>query len=201
MIIAVVGAGGKTSLIKELTEKYRLEGKTVFVTTTTHMYIEENTLCTDDAQGIIAELNKNGFVMAGVREGEKIKSLSRETYESVCKYADVVLVEADGSKHMPLKYPDEKEPVIPENADEILVVCGLHGIGKKAKDCCHRLELVKRCLGIEDDTLITQAHVQQLVEKGYLNPLRKKFPGKKVSVVPRCGDPGISVLQEKQRNV
>ena len=29
MIIAVVGSGGKTTLIKKLAEKYRAEGKTV----------------------------------------------------------------------------------------------------------------------------------------------------------------------------
>ena len=185
MIIAVVGAGGKTSLIKELAAQYRAEEKKVFVTTSTHMFIEEHTLCTDDAECILGELGEKGFVMAGIQEGEKIKSLSRETYEKVCRHADVVLVEADGSKHMPFKYPDETEPVIPENADEIFVVCGLHGIGKKAKDCCHRLELVKCCLGIEDDTLITPSHVQQLLEKGYLKPLREKYPEKKITIVPR----------------
>ena len=39
MIIAVVGSGGKTTLIKKLAEQYRAQGKKVFVTTTTHMFI------------------------------------------------------------------------------------------------------------------------------------------------------------------
>ncbi len=185
MITAVVGSGGKTSLIKELAAQYRAEGKSVFVTTTTHMFTEENTLCTDDAARIIAQLKETGFAMAGIPEGPKIKSLSQETYEEVCKYADVTLVEADGSKHMPLKYPNASEPVIPENADEILVVCGLHALGQKAKDCCHRLELVKACLGIEDDTVITPVHVQKLVTEAYLKPLQERYPRKKITLVPR----------------
>lgn len=185
MITAVVGAGGKTSLIKEMAAKYLSESKNVFVTTSTHMFIEENTCCTDDAKTIIAQLKETGFVMAGIPEGMKIKSLSPETYAAVCKHADIVLVEADGSKHMPLKYPNEAEPVIPENADEILVVCGLHSLGQKAKDCCHRLELVKKCLGIADDTIITPDHVYKLVEEGYLKPLRKKYPDKMISVIAR----------------
>ena len=185
MIKAIVGAGGKTTLIKEMAARYRAEGKTVFVTTSTHMFIEEETLCTDDAQRIISTLTKNGFVMAGVAEGPKIKSLSKETYKAVCAHADVVLVEADGSKHMPLKFPNESEPVIPDNADEILIVCGLHGLGQAAKDCCHRLELVKSCLGIEDDTAITPSHVQQLITEGYLKPLRLKQPDKTISIMPR----------------
>ena len=44
MIIAVVGSGGKTTLLKKLAEQYRSQVKTVFVTTTTHMLIEEDTL-------------------------------------------------------------------------------------------------------------------------------------------------------------
>ena len=63
MIIAVVGAGGKTTLIHKLAVQYRAEGKSVFVTTTTHMFIEENTLLTDDADTIIGELRENGYAM------------------------------------------------------------------------------------------------------------------------------------------
>ena len=90
MIIAVVGSGGKTTLIKKLTEQYRGEGKSVFVTTTTHMFIEEDTLLTDDADVIIGVLQETGYAMAGIAEGTKMKSLSKETFDRVCNYADVV---------------------------------------------------------------------------------------------------------------
>ena len=185
MIIAVVGSGGKTTLIKKLASQYLSAGKTVFVTTTTHMFIEEDTLLIDNADTIIHHLMEKGYAMAGIAEGEKIKSLSKKTYEAVCSFADVVLVEADGSKRLPLKYPNASEPVIPENTNEILVVCGLNAIGQKAKDVCHRLELVKSCLGIEDDTVITASHVQKLVTEGYLNPLRVRYPKAKVTWMPR----------------
>ena len=185
MIIAVVGSGGKTTLIKKLAAQYRSQGRTVFVTTTTHMFIEEDTLLTDDAETIIGVLRERGYAMAGVPDGEKIKGLSKETFGAVCARADVVLVEADGSKRLPLKYPNASEPVIPQHTDEILVVCGLNAIGQKAKDVCHRLELVKKCLGIADDTRITPAHVQKLVTDGYLIPLRNAFPHATISVCPR----------------
>jgi len=185
MIISVVGSGGKTTLIKKLAAQYRSEGKTVLVTTTTHMFLEEDTLLTDDADTIIGVLREAGYAMAGIPEGEKIKALSQKTYEEVCSFADVVLVEADGSKCLPLKYPNATEPVIPENTDEIIVVCGLNAIGQKAKAVCHRLALVKKCLGIDDDTVITPAHVQKLVTDGYLNPLQRTCPSVKISVHPR----------------
>ena len=145
MIIAVVGSGGKTTLIKKLASRYRREGKAVLITTTTHMFIEEDTLLTDDAGAIIHALKETGHAMAGIPDGEKIKPLSKETFDAVCACADVVLVEADGSKRLPLKYPNAAEPVIPENIEEMIVVCGLNAIGQKARDVCHRLELVKEC--------------------------------------------------------
>lgn len=205
MIISVVGSGGKTTLIKQLSSRYRSEGKTVLVTTTTHMFIEEDTLLTDDTEKIIGVLQETGYAMAGIPEGIKIKALSRETFDTVCAWADVVLVEADGSKHLPLKYPNASEPVIPENTDQILVVCGLNAIGQKAKDVCHRLELVKACLGIEEDTVISAEHVQKLVTEGYLKPLRQKYPDKTILLVPRQdGSPYqkavASRLQQESRN-
>lgn len=185
MIIAVVGSGGKTTLIKKLASRYRSEGKTVLVTTTTHMFIEEDTLLTDDADAIMHALKKTGYAMAGIPEGEKIRALSKETFDALCSCADVVLVEADGSKQLPLKFPNASEPVIPENTDEIIVVCGLNAIGQKAKAVCHRLELVKACLGIRDDTTITAAHVQKLVTEGYLKPLRAAYPHISITLHPR----------------
>ena len=185
MVIAIVGSGGKTTLLKQMAKEYWAAGKKVFVTTTTHMFQEDDTLITDDHEIILRTLERDGYVMAGIREGDKIKGLSEESYLAVCAAADVVLVEADGSKRMPLKYPNSTEPVIPSNADEIIVVCGLQALGKRVKDVCHRPELVKSCLKIEDDTMIEPSHIQKLVTEGYLAPLRKKFPEKKIRLMPR----------------
>ena len=43
MIISVIGSGGKTTKIKQLKDQYLKEGKSVLITTSTHMKIEENT--------------------------------------------------------------------------------------------------------------------------------------------------------------
>lgn len=173
MIRAFVGAGGKTTLIHRQAARYRAEGKRVFVTTSTHMFAEPDTVLSDDADVIIAALNRTGYVMAGIPEGEKIRSLSPETYEKVCAQADVVLIEADGSGGRPIKFPNATEPVLPENVEEIVVVCGLRAVGKQLHEVAHRPELVKACLGANDDTIITLNHIAKLVWEGYLYPLRK----------------------------
>lgn len=185
MIQAVVGSGGKTTLIKKLAAQYRAQGKKVFVTTTTHMRAEPDTLLTDCAGEIIRALEQTGYAMAGIPEGEKIRSLSAQTYHAVCTRADAVLVEADGSKGLPLKYPNASEPVIPDNAEEILVVCGLNALGHPAREVCHRPELATACLGIGPDTVITPEHVQRLTREGYLLPLRKQYPDSRVILMPR----------------
>ena len=185
MIRAFVGAGGKTTLIHGQAARYRAQGKRVFVTTSTHMFIEPDTVLSDDPDVILAQLYRTGYVMAGIPEGEKIRSLSSETYERVCSYADVVLLEADGSNRKPIKYPNSTEPVLPDNVEEIVVVCGLQAIGKPLIEIAHRPELVKACLGAQDDTIITLEHIAALVREGYLRPLRKRY--KNVSVYAAGG--------------
>ena len=185
MIRAFVGAGGKTTLIHEQASAYRAEGKSVFITTSTHMFIEPDTVLSDDPDIILGELNRTGCVMAGLPEGQKIRTLSPETYARVCAHADVVLVEADGSNRKPIKFPNSTEPVLPDNVEEIVVVCGLQAIGKPLIEIAHRPELVKACLGAQDDTIITLEHIAVLVREGYLRPLREKY--RKVSVYPAGG--------------
>lgn len=182
MIIAVVGAGGKTTYIHKMAKEYVGQGKKVFVTTSTHMFQEPDTLVTDDAEKIIAELEKKHYVMAGTRCINKIKALSKETYEKVCKHADIVLVEADGSKHMPIKYPNEHEPVIYDNVDEIVVICGLHALEKPFEKVAHRLNLVKKCLQVNDHTIVQPFHIQKLVTEGYIKPMKEKYPDKHIEI-------------------
>lgn len=184
MIVAVVGSGGKTTLIHRLTEQYRREGKTVFVTSTTHMFIEEDTLLTDDPERIIEELRLRGYAMAGLSDGPKIRSLSPQTFARVCAHADVTLVEADGSRHLPLKYTNATEPVIPDGTDRIIVVWGPHALGKPLSQVCHRLPLAVEALGIPENTAVTRELVRKLLRKAYLEPLMDKNPHIPIEIHP-----------------
>ncbi len=185
MIIAVVGSGGKTTRIHTLMERYRKEGKKVLVTTTTHMYREEGCELSGSVEQIREKLEVYGYCMAGLpAEDGKIKALPLEVYEAVCEYADVVLVEADGSKGLPVKFPAEHEPVIPENIDEIHIVTGLSALGKPLKEVSHRKVLVQDCLGISEDTCLKPEHLQKLLEKGYVEPLKEKYPEKIIKICP-----------------
>lgn len=182
MITAIIGSGGKTTLLHSLAQNYIKEGKSVFITTTTHMLIEPDTVLSDDPEIIVNHLKQNGYVMAGIPEGQKIKSLSLETYNKVCEYADEVLVEADGSKHLPLKIPNAFEPVIPSNVDKIIVVCGVNALDSLASDVIFRLETVDDTFDISPNQEVTPAIIQNLLRKGYLNKLMENYSDKEISI-------------------
>lgn len=196
MIVAVVGSGGKTTYINEQAGRYVAEGKRVLVTTTTHMYATADTLFTNDAGEIGACLQAKGYCMAGQQadaqmpasapdaldvkckdtEGVKIRALSAEVLAEAAQCADVVLVEADGSKRKPVKYPAPHEPVIPAGTDQIVIVMGFFALGQTIAEACHRQELVCRCLGALPDHRLTEEDLEKLVEEGYRKPLKKRFP-------------------------
>ena len=73
MIISVIGSGGKTTKIKQLKDRYLKEGKSVLMTTSTHMKIEENTLVDPSYEEIINEIKKHATYMQVAKP--KIKKL------------------------------------------------------------------------------------------------------------------------------
>lgn len=103
-------------------------------------------------------------------------------FQAVSSLVDVVLIEADGSRRLPVKVPSENEPVIFEDADLIFVLEGLSAVGKRAEDVCHRWEKAKKLLGAEDGHILRMEDVGVLLKKGYLEPLREKFP--RAQVIP-----------------
>ena len=78
--------------------------------------------------------------------------------------------------------------MIPENIDEIHIVIGMSALGKTAKEVVHRLCLADDDLEIKEDTIITPLHLQKLLKKGYLEPLREQHNDTKIKVYPGQAD-------------
>ena len=138
-MVALVGAGGKTSTLYALARQAADSGRTVVVTTTTHILrhpglplVEEPT-----PERLRAALEGHGVVTVGtVFRGDKLSGAG--TPEELRRAADVVLVEADGAKRLPLKAPAEYEPVIPPCADAVAAVAGMDAVGQAVGAVCHR---------------------------------------------------------------
>ena len=73
-IIAVIGAGGKTTLIHRLAEEYRRKGASVLVSTTTHMLVEPDTdqMCIRDSSDPLRSAgSKNGSDTGKMSAGDR----------------------------------------------------------------------------------------------------------------------------------
>lgn len=143
-VIAVVGGGGKTSLIYRLNEELLAMGKKVIITTTTHMAYEpfRPFVYGGDLKETACLLEQYGYVVAAEREegSGKIKALPAERLALLKAHCDVLLIEADGARQMPLKVPESWEPAIPSIAELVISVVGLDCLGKPISETTHRVE-------------------------------------------------------------
>lgn len=167
-VVAVAGSGGKTSLIGKLAEEGKRQNCRVAVLTTTRIrvpYTFEEKYCTMKP-GTVTIFGKK------VEQG-KLAYPGDMVYREICAGADLILVEADGSRGLPMKLPDSHEPVIPGNVHRILVVQGVKSLGQPLGQVCHRAHLEPALT----DTVVTPQLAAKLLEKWYGEPLRDRFWG------------------------
>ncbi|MBP1749294.1 MAG: putative selenium-dependent hydroxylase accessory protein YqeC, partial [Deltaproteobacteria bacterium] len=62
---------------------------------------------------------------------------------------DVVLVEADGAKNCPLKFPGDNEPVIVPYSDRVFIVAGMDALFKPFAEAVFRSELFRERTGLD----------------------------------------------------
>jgi probable selenium-dependent hydroxylase accessory protein YqeC len=174
-VIALVGAGGKTSLMYALAQELLSLGKTVVTTTTTKIRRPERhespcLVLVDSHPGIGSlpiSLAKFGHVTVAqsyLHQQEKLQGISDEVVDSCALQADMVVVEADGATGRPIKAPEQWEPVIPRNADLVIPVVGLDCIGRPAvRENVFRLERFADLTGVHEGQTITPAAVGYLL--------------------------------------
>lgn len=136
---AVVGSGGKTSLIRQLARESETD---CLITTTTRMLPPDDLpmLWTPTRTEILDSLAQCRVACVGApAENGKLQTLPGGP-ERLCEVAPLVLVEADGSKRLPLKAHERWEPVVPEGARTLLVV-GSSGWGRPVDEVAHRAGL------------------------------------------------------------
>lgn len=168
-LTAIIGGGGKTTLMYRLAKECRTVG-TVLVCTSTHIRRPEGipVLTSASSAAVLDALTKERCICLGTEaEGGKLCA-PQLSFEQLTQLADFVLVEADGAKMLPLKAHLPHEPVIPENAGQTILVVGASAFGRKISEVCHRPELWARRAGMQTDQTVTpQALARLILHEGY----------------------------------
>lgn len=162
-VIAIVGGGGKSSLMAALGNEYHYAGETAVMTTTTHIFHpQRNAYLGDDPAVFSSLLEQFGLLTVGVPIEDGRLGAS-PLLEQLPRLAQHVLIEADGTKGLPLKVPRENEPVIPEFADTIVAVAGLSALGRPLGEVCHRAELAAGVYGYSLEQKVTPQMLAEMI--------------------------------------
>lgn len=147
-VTAVIGSGGKTSLIARLCRE--LPG-TVIVCTSTHIYPAAGLpLITEPITKMPARC-----ICVGTPGDHGKLTAPIQSFDELAALADYVLVEADGSKQLPLKAHQAHEPVIPACAGQVIGVVGLSGLGQTIEAAAHRPEQYAALCGAAVTDIVT----------------------------------------------
>ncbi len=158
-IISLVGGGGKTTLMYAFAEQLAGEGKKVLVSTTTRIFIPSRPYFAADAEEVRRLWSQNDFAVIGtVLPGTgKLGSPDPGLLEQLIPEADIVLIEADGSRHHPIKMPRQQEPVILPRTDVVITVMGLSALGRPLTECCFGPDQAVGLLNRDETHCLTEA--------------------------------------------
>lgn len=179
-IWSVIGGGGKTTLLRSLADELVAEGKTVILATTTHFlpFSDIDTIVSTDEFEVARQLRAQRVICVGTpaheaRNAGKLAP-SRIAPQDLARLADFVLVEADGSRHMPVKAHSNREPVIPEGSDLTIMVIGASAFGKPVAQAVHRAELFCENSRCEQNDVVTPEllarHLATEIRRGAIDP-------------------------------
>lgn len=183
-VTAVVGSGGKTTLLTALAREAR---GTCVLATTTHVLPFEGvpTLVSPTEREVAHALEGHRVVCVGsLAEGSKLAA-GGPPCARLAELADHVLVEADGSRRLPLKAHAPWEPVIPEGTGRTVLVVGASGLCRPVAEVAHRPEAFCELAGCAPDDPATPELVARVLRAEALGD---------VVVVNQADDPRLVEL-------
>lgn len=148
--VSITGGGGKTTLMQQLAQQFKSQGKTVLMTTTTKIQNTKNYkwmadfLFTDQIEALSFVPERPCVVLYAdtCYDVKKLQAPQQHILKVLNQRFDVVLCEADGSRQLPLKIHTDRDPVIVPWNDFTLSVMGSWAIGQSAADWCFGIDTV-----------------------------------------------------------
>ena len=167
--VALVGAGGKTSLMFALAEELQGLGHRVVTSTTTKIWQHQaskypGTILIGQHESWQEELRKvlrtKGHAFLGEKNLDtgKIQGVSPSLLDDVCHgvETDYLIIEADGSAGRPVKAHDRHEPVIPASTTLVVGMTGLEALGQPVgPETVFRQDIFNEVTGAKPGQIIT----------------------------------------------
>lgn len=138
-ITSVIGGGGKTTLLSVLARELAGGGATVALTTSTHFLPFEGIPALSGPDEWDSAASPVACFASPTEEGKLTVPVCG--IPALAEAADYVLVEADGSKRLPLKAHADWEPAVPKGSKRCVLVLGGSGFGRPVREAVHRPEL------------------------------------------------------------
>lgn len=163
--ICLVGGGGKTTVMYELATAWAACGRKVLVLTSTHILQPADGSFSADAAAVHNLWQQGRYAVIGTPEPAtgKLTAPPQGLYNELQLQADVILCEADGSKHLPCKAPAAHEPVLLPDSDIVLAVAGMDALGCSLAQACQRPQPAAELLGCSLDSVIDEQMLAALL--------------------------------------
>src|SRR5918997_1146477 len=183
-VVAFVGAGGKSSAILAIADELLEAGLTVLAVPTTKLFVSEaerigQLVTAEDAEVLRAKAEEalsggaSGVVVgSGLLSKNRVGGVEPGAVSSLASLADVVLVEANGSRRRPIKGTAEHEPPLPDSATLVVAVGNIGAFGMPVEEeHVHRPELFSKLTGIGPGQSITARAFARALAEGSLAEL------------------------------
>ena len=179
-VVVFVGAGGKSSAILALASEIARDGESLLVAPTTKMFLEEadrigpvvTSESFEELSSMIEEtIAETRAVVAGreLLSKKRVGGLEASWISPLSSLADVVLIEADGSRRRPLKGTSSHEPVLPDALDLVVAVGNVVALGKPVnEEFVHRPEAFSELTGVGSEQSITPRSFARALVNGSL---------------------------------
>jgi probable selenium-dependent hydroxylase accessory protein YqeC len=175
-MVALIGAGGKTTTLFRLASELREAGGRILVTTTTKIFKPtkphiDRLFLVEDINALLPELAliprpATIGVGYGISDDAKLLGLPSEWLDRLhgSGQFDAILVEADGAASRGFKIPSDIEPVIPKSSSMVVWTMSIKILDKLwDANFVHRVERALALLEVKPNSRISQNQIVRLV--------------------------------------
>lgn len=168
--VAIVGCGGKTTLMYKMA--HELKDRPVLVTTTTKIYppskneVDYTFNRVKSAKLLQQETYENGryLIYDGFDIHGKLLPPEHSVLEELGQRFDYTIMESDGSKGLPLKGYNQDEPCVPEFVTLTLGVATIWAVGEPVETrFVHRVKEFCEMTGAKEGMPITLEHIARMI--------------------------------------